>query len=72
MAYRNAKIASVDDAVVNPQLKIQPSDQTFTTEGSSPAQDDLWLDITGTSPDRYIRLKVYDQGEWVTLAELQR
>lgn len=70
MAIRRSKIASVaDDA--NP-VKVQPSDMDPETLPAVPADGDIRTERTGTSPNRFIRLYIYDGGVWELLAETQK
>ncbi len=69
MAIRATKIASVTDSV-DPAV-IQPSDLNPESIPSSPADGDLRTERTGTTPNRFIRLYVYDSGAWQLLAERQ-
>jgi len=71
MAIRAAKIASMTDEAVNPHLKIQPSDINPFTEPGTPTNEDIWFEVTGTTPNRFIRIKVRDLGVWKTVAEIQ-
>lgn len=65
MAIRPSKISIVSDG--SDVTKIQPSEINPMTLPSVPTQDDIWLDISGTTPTRTIALKVYDNGAWQTL-----
>lgn len=69
MAIRRAKIASVADS--SDAAKIQPSDLDLEAIPASPADGDLRTERTGASPNRFIRLWVYDGGAWRKLSEIQ-
>jgi len=69
MAIRAAKIATVTDG--GDIAAIQPSDLNPEGIPSSPQDGDLRTERTGTSPDRFLRLYIYDSGAWQILAERQ-
>jgi len=69
MAIRAAKIATVTDSAE--VALIQPSDLNPESVPSSPQDGDVRTERTGTSPNRFIRLYVYDSGDWQLLAERQ-
>lgn len=69
MAIRRAKIAGVVDS--GDLTKIQPSDLSLETTPASPADGDLRTERTGTTPNRFIRLYVFDSGAWQLLSERQ-
>jgi hypothetical protein len=67
MAIRRAKIASVADG--SDTAQIQPSDLDPEATPGTPADGDLRTERTGTSPTRYLRLYMYDDGAWHLLTE---
>jgi hypothetical protein len=69
MAYRVSKIAAQPDGA-NPAL-ILPSEMNPMTNPGIGTQNDIWIEITGTSPTRKIALKVFDLGAWRELAAVQ-
>lgn len=69
MAIRPGKLTSVPDT--GDTSKVQPSDLNPSVVPASPAQSDIISEETGTSPNRFIRLKVYDNGAWRVIAEYQ-
>ena len=69
MAIRRSKIASIADT--SDPAKIQPSDLSLETIPASPADGDLRTERSGTTPNRFIRLYVYDAAVWRLLAEHQ-
>lgn len=68
MALRGGKIASVADDG-NPS-KIQPSEIDIFTEPAVPAEKDVWLEVTGASPDISMTLKVFRFGAWRVLVSV--
>lgn len=69
MAIRTSKIASVTDT--GDTSKIQPSDVNPESIPASPANGDIRTERTGTSPNRFVRLYVYDNAAWRLLSEMQ-
>lgn len=68
MAIRRAKIAGVADG--DDPTKIQPSDLDPEATPASPADGDLRVERTGTTPTRALRLYVYDSSAWQLLIEV--
>lgn len=70
MALRRNKIASVADS---PEpAKVQPSDLDIESIPAVPEDGDFRTERTGTSPNRYLRGYLYDEGSWWLVFELQR
>ena len=69
MAIRTSKIASAADGT-NP-TKVQPSDLNPETIPGTPADGDIRTERTGTSPNRFLRIYIYDSGGWQKVAETQ-
>jgi len=69
MAIRRSKIASVADSAE--PTKVQPSDLDLESIPLTPQDGDERNERTGTSPNRFIRKYVYDNGAWRLLAETQ-
>ena len=69
MAIRRSKIASIADTA--DAAKIQPSDLSLETIPASPADGDLRTERTGTTPNRFIRIYIYDSGAWQLMTERQ-
>lgn len=69
MAIRRSKIASVADTADT--AKVQPSDLDPEAVPGVPAVGDLRTERTGTSPNRFLRLYIYDSGAWWLLSETQ-
>jgi hypothetical protein len=65
-AIRPSKIASVSDD--GDTSKIQPSEMNPFTEPSVPVDGDIWIERTGVSPSRTLTFKIYEGGDWRTLA----
>lgn len=68
MAIRPSKIAAAADG--SDATKIQPTQMNPMTEPLVPEQDDIWFDISGTTPTRTIAVKVYDDGAWRTVMSI--
>ena len=69
MAIRTAKIATVTDG--GDPSAIQPSDLNLEAIPSSPQDGDERNERTGTSPNRFIRKYIYDNGSWRLVLEHQ-
>jgi hypothetical protein len=68
VAIRRAKIALVPDSA--DMSKIQPSDLDLEAIPAVPQDGDFRSERIGVSPERYIRLYIYDSGAWQLLAEI--
>lgn len=68
MAIRVSKIASKPDGADT--SRILPSEMNPMTDPGTGTQNDIWIEITGTSPTRKIAIKVFDGGAWHEVAAI--
>lgn len=69
MAVNPTKIAGVADS--GDPSKIQPSDINPIGAPATPTQGSHYIEYVGTSPNRFIRFYLYDQGAWWKCWEVQ-